>query len=161
MNIIFNKKRMKILPVLAIVFLSILLQFGCSSVSNLSFANKAENNILNCPSENFSEFLIVFSNDEKFQHEFLKIPLEIQKIDLNSDSEPIPVLNILNAEQIVYPLIPLELERKKKSLDLRVDELTRLKAKVTLYKKDTGYQISYFFNKDFCWRLERIEDWSI
>lgn len=114
-----------------------------------------------CPSQEFSKFLKAFSEHKDTQMAFTKYPLKRQQLDLNAEPEPKPVIKSLGRHQIEFPLIPDELERKAKSLTLRIDKVTSKKAKLTLLKIDTDYQVSYFFSKSGCWKLERIEDWSL
>ena len=114
-----------------------------------------------CPSREFTKFLKAFTEHKDIQMAFTKFPLKRQQLDLNVDPEPKPVIKILGRHQIEFPLIPGELERKAKSLTLRIDKVTSKRAKLTLLKIDTDYQVSYFFSKSGSWKLERIEDWSL
>ena len=113
-----------------------------------------------CPSREFTKFLKAFTEHKEIQMAFTKFPLKRQQLDLDADPEPKPVITNLGRSQAEFPLIPNEFEREKKSLTLRIDKVTPTRAKVTLLKSDTDYQISYFFSKNSCWKLERIEDWS-
>lgn len=115
---------------------------------------------VSCPSENFTQFLNVFSESAEIQRIFTTIPLKYQKLDLNSAPEPTPVIRLLLHQQIRFPLIPTQIERLDKSLKFRIDKLSKLRAKVTLLSSDSDYQIVYIFSKNICWKLEAIEDWS-
>ena len=114
-----------------------------------------------CPSQDFSEFLKVFSENIVIQRAFTKYPLKKWQLDLDSDPEPKPVLRNLRSSQISFPVIPGESERNLKSLTFRIEKIESKKAKLLLMKADTDYQISYFFSKNSCWNLDRIEDWSL
>lgn len=114
-----------------------------------------------CPSQNFSKFLKEFSEREEVQKAFTKYPLEQQQLDLDADPEPKPFVRNLGRHQIKFPVIPRESERQMKSLTLRVSKIASRRAKLTLSKSDTDYRILYFFSKNSCWKLERIEDWSL
>ena len=67
----------------------------------------------------------------------------------------------LRRDQVSFPVLPNEAERKKQSLVLTIEEKKPNHVKLTLVKDDTDYQINYFFSLNSCWRLERIEDWSL
>lgn len=114
-----------------------------------------------CPSQEFPEFFSAYSNSEIIQRAFLRTPLKMQQLDLNTEPEPKPIIKKLNYSQIKFPLLPLRAERDAELLALRIDQWSEKKAKVTLFKQDTGYQITYFFIKNKCWILIAIEDWSI
>ncbi|WP_157381305.1 hypothetical protein [Tepidiphilus margaritifer] len=114
-----------------------------------------------CPSQNFPEFFFVYANSETIQRTFLRIPLKVQWLDLDVEPEPKPVVKKLKYAQIRFPLLPLRAEREEKSLSLRIDKWSENKAEATLFKQDTGYQVTYFFVKNECWVLTAIEDWSM
>ena len=114
-----------------------------------------------CPSQDFPEFLKVFSENVDIQKAFTKYPLKKQQLDLDADPEPEPVLRNLQRGQISFPVIPGESERKLKSLTLRIEKVEPKKAKLSLVKADTDWHVLYFFSKNACWNLERIEDWSL
>jgi hypothetical protein len=114
-----------------------------------------------CPAQEFSEFLEAFSESQEVQRAFTKYPLEKQQVDVNATPEPKPFTRRLERQQVEFPLIPNKAERKAQSLDLRVDPLAAGQVRLTLLQSDTDYQVSYFFRKDACWELERIEDASL
>ena len=92
---------------------------------------------------------------------FTKYPLQHQRLDANAEPEPKPVLRKLRRDQVSFPVMPNQAERRKKSLVLRIDEKELTHVKLTLFKSETDYQVNYFFSRNSCWRLERIEDWSL
>lgn len=114
-----------------------------------------------CPATDFSEFLNAFVDSEELQHLFTMMPLKWQQLDLDAEPEPKQVLRILDSQEIKFPLIPSPSERRAKSLTLKIEYLSDHRAKVVLDQSDTDYQVFYFFSKNACWRLERIEDWSL
>jgi predicted DNA binding CopG/RHH family protein len=114
-----------------------------------------------CPSRDFSEFIKAFSENTEMQAAFTKYPLQQQRLDTNAEPEPKPVIRKLRRDQVSFPVFPNEAERKKRSLVLRIDEKKYNHVKLTLVKDDTDYQVNYFFSRNSCWRLERIEDWSL
>lgn len=117
--------------------------------------------VIRCPSVEFDSFFDAFSERIEIQMEFTKFPLKKQLLDLNAEPEPRPVFRLIGRKQIRLPLIPNAADRKIRSLNLAVEKLTEREAKVLLTKSDTDYQVVYFFRKNSCWRLERIEDWSL
>jgi len=126
------------------------------SVSRASGGNQ-----IACPSRDFSEFIEAFSESNEMQMTFTRYPLQQLRLDLSAKPEPKPVVRELRRDQVSFPVIPNKAERKKKSLVLRIDENKSTHVKLTLVKPDTDYQVEYFFGLNSCWRLERIEDWSL
>jgi hypothetical protein len=147
------------------VALGLLLVFSCHSyaLDPGSDAGKGASIVVNpqCPSQEFSGFLDAFAESVEIQKAFTRFPLKRQQLDLDAEPEPKPILRSLSREHVRFPIIPNEAERKARLLGLRVDELTTRQAKLTLVKNDTDFQVSYFFTKNSCWKLERIEDWSL
>lgn len=92
---------------------------------------------------------------------FTKYPLKQQQLDLNAEPEPKPVVRKLRRDQVSFPVMPNETERKQKSLVSRINENKSNHVTLTMVKSDTDYQVNYFFNRNSCWYLERIEDWSL
>ena len=113
-----------------------------------------------CPSRDFSEFIKAFSESKEVQMNFTMYPLKEQRLDLNAEPEPKPVIRKLRRDQVAFPVMPNEVERKQKNLVLRVDQKKSNHVELTLVKSDTDYQVNYFFILNSCWNLERIEDWS-
>lgn len=114
-----------------------------------------------CPAQNFPEFFSAYANSETIQRIFVRIPLKIQWLDLDAEPEPKPVVKKFKYYQLKFPLLPLRTERDAKLLTLRIDKWSENKAEATIFRKDTGYQITYFFVKNECWTLASIKDWSI
>ena len=114
-----------------------------------------------CLSRDFPDFIKTFSENTEMQVAFTKYPLQQQRLDANAEPEPKPVVRKLRRDQVSFPVMPNEAERKKQSLVLRIDEKNPTHVKLTLVKSGTDYQINYFFILNSCWRLERIEEWSL
>ena len=114
-----------------------------------------------CPAQKFPEFFAAYANSEAIQRTFLLVPLKTQRLDLDAEPEPKPVVKKLEYEQIRFPVVPLRAERESKLLSLRINKWSGKKAEATLFKQDTGYQINYLFVKNECWALVAIDDWSI
>ena len=114
-----------------------------------------------CPSRDFSEFIQAFSENKAMQVAFTQYPLLEQRLDIDAEPEPKPVVRKLRRDQVSFPVFPNEAERRKQSLVLRIDEKKSNHVKLTLVKADTDYQVNYFFSRDSCWRLKRIEDRSL
>ena len=137
------------------------------SISSYAYAldpasqpNQQANQIA-CPSRDFSEFIQAFSENTEIQVAFTQYPLLEQRLDINAEPEPKPVVRKLRRDQVSFPVFPNEAERRKQSLVLRIDEKKSNHVKLTLVKADTDYQVNYFFSRDSCWRLKRIEDRSL
>ncbi len=116
---------------------------------------------ISCPAADFSVFMRAFSNDVDVQKAFTKSPLKNQRLDIDAEPEPRIVIQNLGRHQIQFPVLPLREERGNQLLEISVDGVTADSAKVTLFKPDTDYQIYYFFEKSACWKLVRIENWSL
>lgn len=84
-----------------------------------------------------------------------------ERLDIDAEPEPKKVIQSLHREQIKFPIIPLSKEREKQSLQIKIVDVTSTDAKINVTKPDTDYQVSYFFKKNDCWKLERIEDRSL
>ncbi|MGA3846516.1 hypothetical protein ACI2UC_23255 [Ralstonia nicotianae] len=158
-----RQKKLKIThKLLAIVSL-----FTCQSIYALNPSDQkishqiSNNSEIRCPATNFPQFLHKFSDDKNTQKSFTKYPLKKYQLDFDVAPDPRRVVHNLDRHQIQFPVIPSSLERAKQQLKLRIDNVSSSEAKVTLFKPDTDYQISYHFKKNSCWTLEKIEDWSL
>lgn len=124
-------------------------------------SSDAEQQQLACPSQDFSAFLNAFAERVEVQRAFTTYPLQKQHLESGADPEPKPVVRNLSRSQVSFPVIPAASERKLKQLTLRAEPVGDSAVKLFLVKADTDYQVVYFFNKDACWRLDRIEDGSL
>ncbi|WP_265645292.1 hypothetical protein [Verminephrobacter aporrectodeae] len=115
---------------------------------------------IKCPSRDFYEFIKVFSESKEVQSQFTKYPLKRQ---VREDAEPEAkiVMRTLRRDQVSFPVIYDEAERKQENLILRIDWIKSNRAKLTMMKDDTDYVIDYFFILNSCWNLVRIENWSL
>ncbi|MCW8176821.1 hypothetical protein D8B25_16030 [Verminephrobacter aporrectodeae subsp. tuberculatae] len=116
---------------------------------------------LKCPSRDFSKFIQAFSENKDVQIKFTKYPLKEQVLDLNAEPEPKPVMRTLRRDQISFPVMPGEADRKKWNLIFRIDEIKSNRAKVNVMSDDSdSFVVDYFFVLDSCWYLKRMEDSS-
>ncbi|WP_138927920.1 hypothetical protein [Verminephrobacter aporrectodeae] len=102
----------------------------------------------------------MFSESKEVQSQFTKYPLKRQ---VREDAEPEAkiVMRTLRRDQVSFPVIYDEAERKQENLILRIDWIKSNRAKLTMMKDDTDYVIDYFFILNSCWNLVRIENWSL
>ena len=146
----------------------LLIFFICSHVYALDPGSRSAREAVSrheiaCPARDFSEFITVFSENTEVQIAFTKYPLKKQRLDLDTQPEPISYIENLVANQIRFPILPLQEERIKRLLELRIDTVTVNNAKVTLLKPNTDYQLVYEFGIDEgdCWHLISIDDQSL
>jgi hypothetical protein len=118
-------------------------------------------NRIACPSGTFSHFLKEFSENLAVQRKFIRYPLEQQRLDLDAEPEPKPIIRMLKPNQITFPVIPNKGDRDKQLLQLNIYKKSTNLVKLTITQPDTDYQVSYFFLQKSCWYLVRIEDWSL
>jgi hypothetical protein len=114
-----------------------------------------------CPGENFLTFLAKFIDDEAIQRAFTMYPLTKLELDIDAEPEPKEFVRYLTRDQVQFPVFPLKQERAEVPLEIKVGNVSDNNAKVTIAQPDTDYIITYYFRKNGCWRLERIEDWSL
>jgi len=116
---------------------------------------------ISCPSQDFDKFIQIFSESKDVQMRFTKYPLKQLQLNLAAEPEPKPIVQELWRDQVLFPVMPDEAERKQKSLVLHIDDRKSNHVELILEKDDTDYKINYFFSRDSCWYLERIENWSL
>jgi hypothetical protein len=143
-----------------LIFSSCIHSYALAPASN-PIRKATYGNQIACPSRDFSKFIVAFSERKEVQMMFTRYPLKHQRLDIDAEPEPIPIVRRLRRDQVLFPVIPNEAERKQKSLVLRIDEGKSNHVKLTVIKTDSDYQIVYFFNRSSCWYLQRIEDWSL
>ena len=114
-----------------------------------------------CPSHNFDGFLKAFMDDVELQKAFTAEPLESQAVDAAAEPEPALVTKLQTATELEFPLIPSEKQQAGEGLKMRQSVLENGDIKVTLAKEDTDYQMSFYFEKDECWKLIRIRNDSL
>lgn len=113
-----------------------------------------------CPSTDFPAFLAAFAEDPVLQRAWTRFPLE-QLVVVDSVPEPTPVERSVTREQATFPLLPNAEQRSADSLELRIEEAEAGRKHVVIEKPDTDWVVTYIFAHDGCWRLIRIEDWSL
>ena len=113
-----------------------------------------------CGLEYFNEFIDEFSKSIDFQKSHILFPLQKMYINNSADPEPIPMEILLDYEEIIYPIFPKfeEIYLADRYLNLNV---LQKNAEVNVGKEDTDYLLKFFFKNDGCWKLFRIEDWSL
>jgi hypothetical protein len=98
-------------------------------------------------------------DDEAIQREFTAYPLT--KLELDYYAEPEVSIRYLGRDQFKFPVFPLKQERGEVPFEIIIHNVSDNNAKVSVAKPDTDYVITYYFRKNGCWRLERVEDWSM
>jgi hypothetical protein len=128
---------------------------------DISINQKINKKKIACPSLDFSGFIKVFSEDVDVQIRFTEYPLKYQRLDLDAVPEPKLILKNIKREQVLFPVIPNKSEIKRKSFVLKIEMKKTNHVQVTISKQDTDYKINYIFYRKSCWRLQKIEDWSL
>lgn len=114
-----------------------------------------------CPAQDISFFIQRFSTDESVQRVFTAVPLISQFLDTGTEPEPTQRTQTLGRDAIVFPVMPLAEQRAQSLLQMQLEDVTQVTARLVLFKPDTDDQISYFFKLDDCWRLVRIDNASL
>lgn len=114
-----------------------------------------------CPSAKFPVFFAKYADSIALQKAFTADPLSMSMLDLAVQPEPRQVKTQLAKGKLSYPLIPPAAVRKQQGLAFRIDEVSDKHARATLFRKDTGYKVTYAFSKQACWQLERKDDQSL
>jgi hypothetical protein len=132
-------------------------------LGNHSIRDAASGKKVACPARDFSEFIKAFSENTEVQMAFTKYPLKEQSLGIDAEPEPKPVVRKLRRDQVSFPVIHNEAERKKQLLELRVDSVIGSNAEVTLFKDNTGYLVTYEFefDREGCWYLLSVNDQSM
>lgn len=156
-------KKSKLVNVLFVIIVLTFNQivYAIDAEKYISPEKVVKDTVVSCPSVIFSDFIRVFSESGDVQRTFTKIPLKKQNLNLDEEPEPKEIIRFLTRQQIKFPVMPLKQERINKLLQIRIDKVSSNKAQVSLIKPDIDYQVMYFFTKKNCWRLEKIEDWSL
>lgn len=138
----------------------VLLVFGGNAYATDTATSQASSVSVHCPADKFKSFFDAFSENIQLQKQVTQFPLE-KLIVIDADPEPRPVVKRLKKNQITFPVIPNLLERKNKGLSVRLETSGSNQAKAILFKEDTDYQVIFFFTRNGCWKLNKIEDWSL
>lgn len=144
-----------------LIFFSTLYTFGATNAAlSVEKVTEVRKNIP-CPSNVFPEFLGRFSSDETIQREFTAELLIVQSLEVGVNPEPKLVVKVLPKRDVKFPVMPLAKERMNNSLRIKFLSVSLSRAEVELFKPDTDYKTSFFFEKKGCWKLVRVEDWSL
>lgn len=114
-----------------------------------------------CPAAKFPAFFPKFADNVAVQKAYTDYPLAHVLLDHEAKPEPREIRVKVEKAKLTFPLIPPATERKRSKLALRIDEASDTNAKATLFNAERGYKMEYYFRKDACWKLERIEDRSM
>lgn len=115
---------------------------------------------ISCKAKNFDVFFKKFTESIEMQKSCTRFPFE--KLELSEEGEEmVPRKLQLRSEQITYPLILSKKQQIEQNLNFHIEIKNNKKAKVILYKPNTGYKMVYRFIKKKTWQLIKIEDWSI
>ncbi|MDR1075487.1 MAG: hypothetical protein LBL59_04070 [Xanthomonadaceae bacterium] len=112
----------------------------------------------NCPATAFPEFLPLFLNDEDIQRKYTRFPLAQLYLEDGDYSE---VTENLSESEARFPLAPTIDEMNESGLSWNIESEDDKQAEVKIHQDGTGYLIRYFFAKDGCWTLVRIENLSV
>lgn len=109
--------------------------------------------------ENFYEFFNKFKNDVIFQRRSTQEVIRTSSVNLLADPEPVVVKSLTKASNLKFPIIPNDDVMKKELLIYKINSISTKKVKVTVFKTDSGFLVSYFFElTDLHWMLVEIQD---
>lgn len=108
----------------------------------------------------FAVFLPAFLQAGPSQAALIDYPLIIQRL-VDGDPEPVPQRQAVSRNQVKLPILPPRTDRQSRRLELRTERQDVRSASVVLEKPDTDYQVVYIFQKDKCWKLKEVQDWSL
>lgn len=114
-----------------------------------------------CPATDFARFIDAYANDIAIQKAFTSDLIRKQHLDLTAEPEPKMVSELLHRDVIRFPILPLRAERTRRALKMRFGNVNARSAKFVLFKPDTDEQVEFFFQKNRCWILMRIDDTSL
>ena len=114
-----------------------------------------------CPSQEFESFLEAFAGDIDLQRAFTARPLHSESLDTGADPEPRSVTRMLDEPDIEFPLIADLDQLREEGVSLNTSVIPPGGRQVLLSKEDTGFQVSFYFRKDDCWPLYKVQDDSI
>jgi hypothetical protein len=109
-----------------------------------------------CPATAFPAFFSRFADSAAVQKAYTDYPLAHVLLDHEAKPGPREIQVKVEKAKLAFPLIPNAQERKRAKLAFKVEDM-----KATLFNDERGYKMVYFFRKDACWTLERIEDRSM
>jgi hypothetical protein len=118
-----------------------------------------------CP-KNSQDFLIDFQNNHEFQVAHISYPLAYSYVNANAEPEPKKIqVSILSADEVKSkkpPSYPKPNEINSIPLKQTIINTTTGSLIVNFTKPDTDYSFEYIFtNKNNCWQLSEINDFSL
>jgi hypothetical protein len=148
---------------LKFLFVIAVFVFGMANAKERLPENNDANRTLtaNCPTENFIDFLNIFSENKLMQEKFTRLPLKNSYIKNDAGSEPIEIKEFLNFSQIKFPVIKPISYRKAHGWQIKIKSLNESKVIVFLGAPDTDFVVNYFFEKFSCWYLVEMVDLSL
>ena len=114
-----------------------------------------------CPGMQFTDFLAAFAEDSTVQRQWTRFPLEELSL-IDGEIEPQQIVDSVTPETIRWPLFPSASQRAAELRTLEIEPMQGDSLRVMVEKPDTDWVVHYIFAAESaCWRLERIEDWSL
>ena len=114
-----------------------------------------------CPASDFPAFFARFTEDTALQRRWTRFPLVRSSI-ANDGPEPRQVTDTVPVGEVSFPLLPSEGEVAESGREVAIGEREGGGKQVTIFKRDTDWTTDFIFAPHSgCWRLVRIEDWSL
>lgn len=148
-------------PAAPALLLLVSLLASCQASTGSPAPEPASPQAAGCPSKDFQTFLTSFANDPRVQEAFSSRPLHVDSMDVAADPEPRRVTRMLDGADLRFPLMPSLQRQAQDGLEMRWNSSGDDKAEVVLGKPDTDYLTTFFFIRNGCWRLYRIQDDSL
>jgi hypothetical protein len=115
-----------------------------------------------CPYADFSAFLAAFGESAAVQERFTRIPLRERHLVDDGPGEPRTVERLLSPADVRFPVFPSGAERAARRLStVRIRDEGVARRAVVVSQPDTDYQLRFVFERDACWVLVAVEDWSL
>jgi len=110
-----------------------------------------------CVENNFRGFINIFLDDIETQKKFTHYPLKKQTL-IDTGIEPKELIKTYTKKQLKFPLISSLYNQKNLEMEMEPKSVNEILLRI--FKPDTDIVIDYFFKKDKCWVLYKIEDWT-
>lgn len=107
-----------------------------------------------CPTENFVDFVKTFEDRAEIRQAYVHKPLTMQHVVVEGDQASVRSRKVADPAAELETLFALQ---KSKGLKVDVERPDR----VTLRDGNGEYLIILLFEQKDCWKLSRIEDWSL
>lgn len=149
--------------IIKFLFVIAIFVFGMVNAKERFAENNDVNRALpaNCPSENFTEFFNIFSENKLMQEKFTRLPLKNSYIKNDTGSEPIEIKEFLNFSQIKFPVIKPISYQKTHGWQIKIKSLNENKAIVFMGAPDSDFVVHFYFEKLNCWYLIEMVDLSL